>query len=58
MTENLLDSLPAAGDTALPLATLDTCDRCGPHIRAIWLITAGRSKLTFCGSCYRKFRSR
>jgi hypothetical protein len=42
---------------ALADNTDQTCDRCGPGIRAIWLVETEKGPLTFCGSCYRAFKA-
>lgn len=39
------------------LESLEMCDGCGPHIRAVWLVFIGDGILTFCGSCYRKYKA-
>ena len=35
--------------------TLETCDRCGPGVNAIWLVFTAGGDLTFCGKHYRDF---
>lgn len=35
----------------------ETCDGCGPHIRAIWVVWPGSGDrpLTFCGEHHRRY---
>jgi hypothetical protein len=35
--------------------TLETCDRCGTGVNAIWLVFTKKGDLTFCGKHYRDF---
>jgi hypothetical protein len=53
-----VDELLGGLEAGLELAaeSLETCDGCGPHIRAIWLVETARGPLTFCGEHYRRYR--
>jgi len=46
----------SSADVSLSPVTPESCDRCGPAVRALWQVSAGTGVLTFCGSCYRRFR--
>ena len=44
------------GDTPLADDTPETCDRCGPAVRAGWLVFTPAGALTFCGAHYRRYK--
>ena len=35
---------------------MQTCDRCGPWVVALWIVWVRCGVLTFCGHCTRKHR--
>jgi hypothetical protein len=47
---------PEDGVELAPEST-ETCDGCGEHVRAIWLVEVAGSVLTFCGDHYRRYLS-
>lgn len=42
-------------DTQLPENTLESCDGCGSHVKARWLVFTIAGQLTFCGEHMRRF---
>lgn len=48
---------PVTATIGMPLgwASLETCDRCGTGVTAIWLVFTRKGDLTFCGKHYREF---